>query len=437
MESAAPRRETVEQLAEEFVERYRRGERPSVEDYARRYPQHASAIRDLFPALVLMEQVAPDSDASLRSADARPRSVLGHPERLGDYRILREIGRGGMGIVYEAEQVSLGRRVALKVLTQQPLRDDRQKRRFEREARAAARLHHTNIVPVFGTGEQDGTPYHVMQFIQGMGLDAVIDELARMDHGPGAPPAAAPRDPSVSVMAHALLTGAFEGGVADPETDITDVHNAPATGAAAPPVPLLRGSEPRAWPADSTDTASSVVLPGQGDASSGDRAGKLTYWQSVARVGVQVAEALAYAHGQGIVHRDVKPSNLLLDLRGTVWVTDFGLAKAEGGENLTHTGDILGTLRYMPPEAFDGKADPRGDIYSLGLTLYELVALRPAFDERERNRLIKQVTTAAPEQLGRVRRGVPRDLDTIISKAFDRDPTRRYATAGELAADLD
>src|SRR5262249_11288042 len=154
------------------------------------------------------------------------------------------------------------------------------------------------------------------------------------------------------------------------------------------------------------------------------------------RVGLQVAEALDYAHKQGILHRDIKPANLLLDQAGTVWVTDFGLAKADDQQNLTHTGDILGTLRYMPPEAFDGRGDARGDVYSLGLTLYELAALRPAFDERERGRLIKQVTTGEPAALGRLRPGVPRDLETIIHKAIERDPTLRYQKAAELADDL-
>src|SRR5262249_11534308 len=139
---------------------------------------------------------------------------------------------------------------------------------------------------------------------------------------------------------------------------------------------------PRTQAASVTSAVSSPVnLPGQSDATSASTTRKLTYWQSVARVGIQVADALAYAHKQGILHRDVKPSNLLLDLAGTVWVTDFGLAKVDDQPNLTHTGDLLGTLRYMPPEAFDGKADGRGDVYSLGLTLYELVALRPAFNE--------------------------------------------------------
>ena len=156
----------------------------------------------------------------------------------------------------------------------------------------------------------------------------------------------------------------------------------------------------------------------------------------MARIGVQVADALEYAHKQGVLHRDIKPSNLLLDTRGTVWVTDFGLAKADDQQNLTHTGDILGTLRYMPPEAFEGKSDARGDVYSLGLTLYELLAFRPAFDERDRNRLIKQVTTEEPARLDRLNPEVPRDLETIVHKAIDRDPAHRYATAGELAADL-
>ena len=156
----------------------------------------------------------------------------------------------------------------------------------------------------------------------------------------------------------------------------------------------------------------------------------------MASIGVQVAEALEYAHKQGIHHRDIKPSNLLLDTQGTVWVTDFGLAKADDQQNLTHTGDILGTLRYMPPEAFEGKTDARGDVYSLGLTLYEMLAFRPAFDEKERNRLIKQVTDAEPVRLGKLNRQVPRDLETIVHKAIDKDPARRYATAGALAEDL-
>ena len=183
-------------------------------------------------------------------------------------------------------------------------------------------------------------------------------------------------------------------------------------------------------------SSSSVVLPGRSRDGSTSRHRKRTYWQSVASIGVQVAEAMEYAHKQGIHHRDIKPSNLLLDAQGTVWVTDFGLAKADDQQNLTHTGDILGTLRYMPPEAFEGKTDARSDVYSLGLTLYEMLAFRAAFDEKERNRLIKQVTDAEPARLGKLNRHVPRDLETIVHKAIDKDPKQRYASAGALAEDL-
>ena len=178
---------------------------------------------------------------------------------------------------------------------------------------------------------------------------------------------------------------------------------------------------------DSLDlSASSPSLPGTSSAATGRRsaARKQSYWQSVANIGRQVADALDFAHNQGILHRDVKPSNLLLDTRGTVWVTDFGLAKVAGpgADDLTHTGDILGTLRYMPPEAFEGKSDASSDVYSLGLTLYELLAMRPAFAEKERNKLIKQVTSGEPAPLYKVRREIPRDLVTIVQKSIEREP---------------
>jgi serine/threonine protein kinase/Flp pilus assembly protein TadD len=434
----------IDRLADEFAARYRRGERPSVQEYADRYPHLAAEIRELLPAMVEIEQVKEDL-----GDEAAPAPAL---QQLGDFHILREVGHGGMGVVYEAEQVSLGRRVALKVLSQKTLRDAKQRRRFEREARSAAKLHHTNIVPVFGVGEHDGTPYYVMQFIQGLGLDEVIEELCRM--GSGGPTPAAGSSPRRSAaarqVARSLMTGAFHAGSNGPAmqptidgpipsepdalaTGLRPVAN--ASGSDNPETPVSgSGHGLHARSSDTTGLSSSVTLPGQSE--SGRKGHKLTYWQSVARVGVQVADALEHAHRQGVVHRDVKPSNLLLDLDGTVWVTDFGLAKADDQQNLTHTGDILGTLRYMPPEAFDGRADARGDVYALGLTLYELAALRPAFDESDRHRLIKQVTETDPSPLRAARPAVPRDLETIVHKAIDKDPAHRYQTAGELAADL-
>src|SRR5208283_2482638 len=135
---------------------------------------------------------------------------------------------------------------------------------------------------------------------------------------------------------------------------------------------------------------SSAVLPGSSELSASSDPDR-QFYRSVARIGIQVAEALEYANRQGILHRDVKPSNLLLDNHGNVWVADFGLAKTAEADDLTHTGDILGTIRYMAPERFSGQCDARSDVYSLGLTLYELVTLRPAFAETDRNKLIQQV----------------------------------------------
>ena len=214
----------------------------------------------------------------------------------------------------------------------------------------------------------------------------------------------------------------------------------PSGGHAFSPNDRKEGAHPPArlqgFASSAGDSHSAVVLPGSSADGRSSRSGAAAYWQSVARIGVQVAEALEYAHLQGILHRDIKPSNLLLDGRGTVWVTDFGLAKTDDQQNLTHTGDILGTLRYMPPEAFEGKFDARGDVYALGLTLYELLALRPAFDDKDRHRLVKRVMNEAPDRLGQLNREIPRDLITIVHKAIAREPDQRYPDALALGKDL-
>ena len=233
-------------------------------------------------------------------------------------------------------------------------------------------------------------------------------------------------------VARSLLTGEFQGKNDEGDEDATTAEQ----DVGRPHDPTADARDRPAVSDSFTLSSSSVVLPGRSRAGGKSKSRKPTYWQSVASIGIQVADALEYAHKQGVQHRDIKPSNLLLDTQETVWVTDFGLAKAEDQPNLTHTGDILGTLRYMPPEAFEGKTDARGDVYSLGLTLYEMLAFRPAFDEKERNRLIKQVTQAEPPRLGKSVRSLPRDLETIVSKAIDREPGRRYQTAALLAADL-
>src|SRR5262249_27960846 len=162
-------------------------------------------------------------------------------------------------------------------------------------------------------------------------LDLVFDELRRLRGGNAE--ARAPSE-QLSAAAQGLLTGHF---AAPPQEDS----------------------------AVTSGSSSTIHLPGQPEHSSPSESGR-HYWQSVARIGIQVAEALAYAHAQGTLHRDIKPSNLLLDAQGVVWVTDFGLAKAEGSGDLTADGEVVGTLRYIPPERFRGHSDALGDVYSLG-----------------------------------------------------------------------
>jgi serine/threonine protein kinase len=367
--------------------------------------------------------------------------------RIDGLRIIREIGRGGMGIVYEAEDQRLNRRVALKVLLFKAPSLPKQVERFEREARAAARLHHTNIVPVFGVGEQEGQHYYLMQYIEGFGLDVVLDELRRIhepapllrqtnssemvkDPGrsdssepPGIP---CPVGPTVTDVATALAAGQFSETASLPIEDPSIDAASSETDILSPPITRADPPRPDRPPA---------FLPGSGKSSmQSDRT--RSDFQAVVRIGIQVAEAMEYANRQGILHRDIKPSNLLLDSRGNVWVTDFGLAKTIDADELTSTGDILGTVRYMAPERFEGKCDARGDVYSLGLSLYELASRRPAFEETDRFKLIDRIRTEGPPRLRTVAPKVPGDLETIIHKAIAREPDQRYPTAGALAEDL-
>ena len=181
-------------------------------------------------------------------------------------------------------------------------------------------------------------------------------------------------------------------------------------------------------------SSSSAILPG-GTQLSSVESGRRGFFRSLAQIGRQVAGGLAYAHARGIVHRDIKPSNLLLDTEGVVWITDFGLAKGDD-EGLTQSGDILGTLRYMAPERFRGEGDARADVYALGLTLYELLTLRPGFDSSDRLKLIEQIKTEEPPRPRAVDARIPRDLETIVLKAIEKDPKARYQTAEAMGEDL-
>ena len=411
-------RDPFEILLDAFTAAVRRGEAGSIEDWAKRHPEHAEQIQELFPTILALEGVRQGSSSGGRAGI----SVI---DRLGDFRIVREIGRGGMGVVYEAEQESLGRRVAVKVLP--PLRDPKRVHRFEREARTAARLHHTNIVPIFGVGEHDGWHYYVMQFIRGVGLDVVLRALRHAPPGTGAE--AAGLTPEEAVVM--LRTGRFGGATGASATGSAAASTAVSGPSSASGTPHVPGRGPASGAtAGATPTRGPERDPGP------PRHPRDPYWRSVARLGRQVAQALAYAHGQGILHRDVKPANLLLDAQGGIWVTDFGLAKAVGHDGLTRSGDLVGTLQYMAPEQLQGRYDARTDVYGLGLTLYELMTLRPAFVDEDRGGLLKKIEKGDPTPPSELGTGVPRDLETIVLKAIQHDPRHRYASAQDFADDL-
>lgn len=338
MPSTSDSRNPIESIASDFAESMRHGRRDSIDDVVESNPELESELRDLLPVIKQLEHAR-------RSHAQRPGGLasLGasRPDRLGDFEIVRQIGRGGMGVVFEAVQQSLGRKVALKVLPKSLLSDEEQLRRFEREARMAGSLHHTNIVPVFGVGDDQGFHYYVMQRIEGRGLDRLLADSLKLTP-------------------------------------------------------------------------------------------KQTAW-----LGQQAAAALAYAHDQNVLHRDIKPANVIVDQELNLWVADFGVAKAIEAEAVTKTGDVVGTLRYMAPEQIVGNSDVRSDIYSLGVTLYEVLAGRPAVDDASiREALVARRPAPKPPSLRQLNPAVPRDLETILDTAMSIDPRYRYQHARDLELDL-
>ncbi len=384
-DSSLTQRDEIERLADSFMASYRAGCRPSVEKFTKQYPDLADQLRDLLAALLILEQNAPHADHSERPGVSAPLG-LAKSREIGDFVIVREVARGGMGVVFEAVQQSLGRRVALKVLSSSGIPHPTQVERFRLEARAASRLHHTHIVPVFGVGEDQGVHFYAMQFIQGQSLDSIITELR------GCREVAAPagRDAHVTKVA-------------------IDARVTPAC--------------------ESTDksSATSAFSSSHGDSQ---------FFRNVARVGQQVAEALSYAHGEGILHRDIKPSNLMIDVKGSAWVTDFGLAKTEDLEGLTRSGDFVGTLRYMAPERLKGRCDRRSNLYGLGATLYELLTLQPFLETTNRGELVDRIHHHEPTRPSKFEPSIPRDLETIVLKAISKDPGGRYPSATMMAEDL-
>jgi len=338
----APERDDslLESVLDRYLEELAEGREPDQEAYLREHPELADTLRGLFRTLELVES----------SAAPPPPADLGAGRTIGDFRIVREIDRGGMGIVYEAVQTSLDRRVALKILPSGLFASGNALERFHREAATVAQLHHTSIVPVYAVGEEGGVHWFAMQYIEGGSLAGLLSELRERRERP--------------------------------EPD---------------------------------------------------------HFRRVARWGRQIADALAHAHEQGTIHRDVKPSNLLLDEQDDCWITDFGLARTSARATITASGDIVGTARYMSPEQASGSRggiDLRTDVYSLGATLYELLTLTPAVDGESREEVLVRITTDRVVPLRQRDSRIPRDLETIVGKCLEKERERRYADAGEVAAEL-
>jgi WD40 repeat protein len=332
----------ADQVAD-LADRVARGDVIDVGSFDAAHPGGSEAIERLLPAIRWLAELGDGEPAGGDLAWlARPADVL------GDFRIGREIGRGGIGVVYEARQLSLNRLVALKVLPPSSRLDPRQLRRFETEAQAAAALLHPNIVPVYAYGNESGVPYLAMRLIAGRNLAEVVRGL-RERNGSGLPP------------------------------------------------------------------------------------------REAAELARQAAEALHHAHRHDVLHRDIKPSNLLVDEDHRLWIADFGLARVRGDSDLTASGDLLGTLRYLSPEQAKGRrgvVDGRSDVYALGATLYEMLTLRPVFEGDDRAELLVHIASEEPRFSRKLDAAIPFDLRTIVLKAIAKDPADRYQTAGELAEDL-
>jgi serine/threonine protein kinase len=349
------------------------GQRPDRDEFLSRHPDIALVLAECLDGLDFVQGVVEDLEDPDACPDLSSVSSIRPEQPLGDFRILREVGRGGMGVVYEAVQLSLGRRVALKVLPFASALDPRQLQRFRNEAQAAAQLHHPNIVPVYGLGYDRGIHYFAMQFIEGRTLAEIIEDLRKQ-----------------------------------------------------PPSPDRQSSYARFLGKNEKSPAPAPRSPHH-------------YFAAIARFGLQAAEGLEHAHQLGMVHRDIKPANLMIDSGNEVWITDFGLARCRSDQDLTRSGDVVGTLRYMSPEqakAWPGVVDHRSDIYSLGITLYEALTLEPAFASRDRAVLLSQLYWGEPKAIRARNPAIPVELETIVQKAMARDPARRYASAQELADDL-
>ena len=401
MTNSDEQRDPLEILFTEFLARKRRGDSIQVEDFASEHPDQAEEIRDLFPTLEALEK-ARTSDITSNPLQSHENITAGEEITggllLGEYRLLREIGAGGMGIVYEAMQESINRRVAVKVLPQEFTQQEVRRGRFQQEARTVAKLSFRNIVPIYDFGVSDNRYFFAMRLIEGVGLDWVILRMSE-NHQPLT---------STEVIQHFQEQG----------TPLTDAN-------------------PEVEDEDSLACEFNFSTSSHADQQEKHKwILRQDSWRQIARIGLQAARALDHAHQAGILHRDIKPGNLLLDGDGVIWITDFGLAKSENEISLTGADDVVGTLRYISPERFHGQVDARSDIYALGLTLIELCIGRSVFAQSGRSELIRNImegNVIAPREINPQ---IPVALENILLKATAKNPAQRFQSAADFADDL-
>ena len=409
--------ELLDKIVADYTRRIREGDTPKIDTYKRKYPSIADDIEDLLSSVAMIEGLKaetknPESDASkTKNAD------LSGMKQLGDYVLIREVGRGGMGVVFEAVHQSLGRRVALKVMLEHELESEKQIARFRREAQAAAKLHHTNIVSVFGVGEANGYHYYVMEYIDGISLKSAVRSLTKeVPFSPNANEAQAQH------QNHTIGDGDVSTVGPDDNSELLFAEDIDSS------VDSFDANEQ----SQATETSQILIS----DSSRATVYGDTDRYQWVGKIGSQVADALGYSHQMGILHRDIKPANLMLDEKGQVWITDFGLVKIADEKQITQTGAVLGTPQYLAPESLKGHYDQQSETYCLGLSLYELATLKPAIAPGSHAEIFNRVIHETPAAPGSIDTAIPRDLATIIEKAISKDPKDRYANAFAMRDDL-
>lgn len=357
-------------LVAECLARIEREGDDAIDRMCESHPEHASALRRRIDRLKRI---------GLVDTKEGPKEF---PEKLGEFRLIRPLGGGGMGIVYLAEQEGLGRQVALKLIRPEHLYFPGAKERFRRECESVARLQHQGIVPIYTVGEENGIPYFAMEYVAGKTLAQCLEVLRQVGEQ--------------SHDADSLLRILADGEASEPKPD------------------------------RASSSSGTHVLRGR--------------WVEVClRIVREVAIALDHAHERGVLHRDLKPSNILITKSGRVMLFDFGLALSRDATRLTQSGALVGSMPYMAPEQVRGKVDeigPATDVYGLGVTLYELMTLALPFRAKLSDELQREILEGRPDPPSQLNSAIPWDAETVCLTAIDSDPNRRYRSAAEFARDL-